>query len=466
MRFQLAVSVLVLGVLPLAGCLSSGGVRADPSEGVPATGTLRGVVHSDASLALPGARVSLARTSLFQVTTAAGAFEFTNLTVGEYVVRVESTGFQVLENATRVSAGNVTEMVVFLVPAAGTGAGYRPHPHDLWLGRDEVTIMDQEHNFNEPGRTSGIGGPAYYRATSTVVHPNRNSTDADMPIRIPKGDQDPGIIFPGTREVRVTISWDASDGSLAKVLLKYSPAKGGEKRVLARLPSGGTWRIPVGPGEADTGHQEFTLWSFWMNPAQDPLVDGAAYRPGLLLGPLHVKVVIVRGQLYSEDAHEDFWGGKTELVVTDHDRTRDCNSAYRIIERSTNPCLAESGIKPVPPGTQRLKVEMKWTYSQADGVAPSDLVIVWRTAAQSRHTTSAMELNTGPGQAPAAQTRTCEIVLKEGETDAFYQSYSLWAFGYAVKGHEKDEFDFEPRPLRMSFRVVAVRDAAYEGGAV
>lgn len=465
LRSWVTAGLLLLLAAPFSGCLGG----SDPSEdglgegaGV---GSVVGTVFNEAALPLAGARVTLVRTTFQDATGRDGRFELVNVTAGVYILRIEASGFQAFENRTVVAPGNVTEVAAYLIPKADTGAGYRPHSHDLWQGRGEVTIMDREQDFNNPERSSGIGGPHYYKVTSMVVHPNRNSSDADMLIPIPSDGVDPGIIFPGTKEIRVSASWDSSDGVLSKVLLKYTPATGGEKRVLSRLPSGGTWRIQVGPLEADTGHQRFTLWNFWLNPSQEPLGDGTDYRPGLLMGPIRIKIVIVRGDLYTEPAHEDHWAGQSELPLVDHDRLRDCNSAYRIWERVQNPCLLESGIKPVPPGTQRLRVEMKWTYYQADGVQPSDLVIVWRTAAMNRHTTSGPELVSGGTKATGPQTRTVEIEVKPGETDAFYQKYSLWAFGFAVKGHEKDEVDHEPRNLRMTFKVVAVRDPSFEGGS-
>src|SRR5262245_46735899 len=61
------------------------------------TGTIRGVVHDEQGLAVPGVTVSVASPALqtprANVTDASGAYVFPNLPPGEYTVTFELSGF-------------------------------------------------------------------------------------------------------------------------------------------------------------------------------------------------------------------------------------------------------------------------------------------------------------------------------------------------------------------------------------
>jgi outer membrane receptor protein involved in Fe transport len=88
------------------------------------TGTVRGVVTDQNGAIVPGAKVTITKkstgSSLTTTSTDSGAFEFTNLQVGEdYSLRVEATNFKAMTlTDVRVSLNQATDLPVQLAPGA------------------------------------------------------------------------------------------------------------------------------------------------------------------------------------------------------------------------------------------------------------------------------------------------------------------------------------------------------------
>lgn len=471
-----APAFFVVAVLVFSGCVepagpaatSSGGSTGDVevSPGVVVAsdkGAVAGTVVNDAGFALKGVHVSLLGSTFFGKTEKDGSFRFVNVTAGTWRLRVEATNFQSYENDTLVRAGNVTTVHVVMVPIEETGAGYRPHVHDFWLDQTEKTIMDQEVDLRKTTRnTGGVGGTSTQQTLSSVTYSAQNNSDNIYRIPLPGNGDPPALIFPGTKEVQVTVSWTQSAFTGTRVGLHYRTAGVGDTVWAGWKGSTQTWKIPVVPEGWDTGHQRFSLWEFWVRPYQDPN-EGANFRPGIINGNFHIKVVVVKGEIMAEPGHEDFWAaGDTYLVNKPEDRLGECNSAYHLTDRSWGSCkFAPKNI--VPPGTAKLVLESAWTYYQADGTASGDLVVVYRSPAQNPWTTHITEFQVATCQPPQAQKVKCEIVLKKGETDAFYQKRSMWSFSMAARGHEKDQIDYEPRTFTFRLTVDAIKDPTYAG---
>ena len=86
------------------------------------TGTIRGVVHDEQGLAVPGVTVSLTSPSLqttrSATTDSAGAYVFPTIPPGEYTVTFELAGFATIKRVTNVPLGLVIEQNVTLRTAA------------------------------------------------------------------------------------------------------------------------------------------------------------------------------------------------------------------------------------------------------------------------------------------------------------------------------------------------------------
>ncbi|HLE47683.1 MAG TPA: carboxypeptidase-like regulatory domain-containing protein, partial [Candidatus Thermoplasmatota archaeon] len=118
-------------------------------------GAILGRVLDDAGLPLRAARVSLLGTEEFRDTDAAGDFRFLNVSAGEARVQAFSPGFVANDTLAIVSAGNITDVVLYLLPDSGRGAGYTPHRHDFWAGQDMYVLMNGDQDFRRDGRPEG-----------------------------------------------------------------------------------------------------------------------------------------------------------------------------------------------------------------------------------------------------------------------------------------------------------------------
>lgn len=98
-----AMAWLLVAAL-LAGCSDENGSKTP----VVTTGSIRGVVVTEAIVAIPGANLTLAGNQT-AVTDLAGAFVFDNLTPGLYVIEAEAPTFLPRQATFEVHAGNVTD---------------------------------------------------------------------------------------------------------------------------------------------------------------------------------------------------------------------------------------------------------------------------------------------------------------------------------------------------------------------
>src|SRR4029077_6277001 len=82
------------------------------------TGTIRGTVHDEQGLAVPGVTITATSPSLqgprTQVTDVTGGFTFPNLPPGTYTVSFELSGFATVKRETNVALGLVVEQNVTL----------------------------------------------------------------------------------------------------------------------------------------------------------------------------------------------------------------------------------------------------------------------------------------------------------------------------------------------------------------
>ena len=106
---SLAAVALVCGIASL--------VHAQGTQ----TGTIRGVVHDDQGLPVPGVTVTVSSPALQSpragVSDTSGGFSFPNLPPGDYTVRFELSGFAIVNRPTKLPLGLVVEQNVTMKPA-------------------------------------------------------------------------------------------------------------------------------------------------------------------------------------------------------------------------------------------------------------------------------------------------------------------------------------------------------------
>src|ERR1700674_952617 len=98
------IFALALTLCGMAALLSAQGVQ---------TGTIRGVVHDDQGLAIPGVTVAVTSPALqgrrTAVTESSGSYTFLTLPPGAYTMQFELSGFSTVTRNTNVPLGLVVE---------------------------------------------------------------------------------------------------------------------------------------------------------------------------------------------------------------------------------------------------------------------------------------------------------------------------------------------------------------------
>lgn len=403
----------------LAGTTESRVVEGDEAP-VAGAGSIRGRVVDDVGLPVYEATVALLGTALSAVTDNTGSFGFANVTPGRLTLRVDSgSAYRVHEGQVDVEADRVTEVTVTVVPRDDRGAGYRPHLHDYWGLDSEVTLLDRDYDLPKMhtwGQSFGAAGEV-----AAGIYSTNAGTWWTFRPHDERSDSRPPIVLPGTGELRITITWDEADVDVDAFVIGYQTAATLKYVDEPGQPNGATTVVPILAGEADNGHQAFSLWQFRVRPEARPT-------PMTMLGPIHVNIVMVKGDLPVDPPHEDRWNGTTSLVVRNFDNVHtigttgitSCAETYNIL------ALDEGLI--VPPGANRMTVRFQWASTRAPGT-PDDgkYELSWKPANLPPDSPEADYLKAPPTTA-GATSLAFDFPLDAGQTDAFYQLKSNWLF--------------------------------------
>jgi hypothetical protein len=484
MKSQLLAQLILASMLSLglSGCLDSNGSPAqtsagpddeptglvEPEPGVKVAenrGAVRGLVVNDAGLAIKSARATLIGTEFTKYTNGTGHFLMINVTVGTHMLRIESSSFKPFDHEVVVKAGEVANVTAQMVPKETSGAGYVDHPHDMW-GEDTVkTLYNGLFDLRKSSEGNpGFGNVPYY--TEMAGRPNTNSSVWEIPIAyVP---DEPLLVYPGTREIRVTLSWNSQDVSLPKLGLAYAPASTSKVTFLEPKVSGSTWVIPVDSTTADSGHQLWTLWSFQIY-APNNYREAPNYTPAYVNGNADVKIEVEKGEIYLENAHKDFWNGEQTLVL--QNRTK--------VYRSQTVCCQQRDGKGdthmiklpspviVPPGTKQIKMEYWVSYEGFNDPTPADFdhTLTWRTGEQNPTHTSIKDYKRANPIVDEPNHKVYVYDLDPKETDAFYQKKSNWAFAGWTRPFQEDGAWVDPRTRLAILEITVTRDPNFDAGA-
>lgn len=457
---------VVVGTLllsALAGCadnstdFESGAsvpIEVDGFEIAAENGVVRGVVTNDAGIPVPGARISLLGTEFFADTPTNGTFRFVNVTAGLQTVRAEAATFQVYEGPVEVIAGTVSWHNVTLVPKDGRGAGYRPHVHDYWGELTEITIMDEAVDIRErpaPGSAFHTH-PTLNMLANTAVYSN---TGSDYPIYFPEDVDPPAIVYPGTAEMQITLSWPTGPAAPDAFGLRYYSANSTKEGELEPQPSGSTWTIPVTPDMADNAHQFFTLWRIYVTSPND-FRETTSWKPVVITDPITVMIKLIKGYEPPLDPpHPEFWKNTDQIEV------RNGSQAVRVNSGDTDPrVLSADEEKIVPPGTDVLRMDFSWGYADVPNAPIDDKYkLYWKTGGHRQPVYSEDRIfwETAEPVVDEDYRRVYELQLPAEDTDAFYQKKSEWEWYVIWDGADEDDYVAqEPhRTVDFYLRVVA-----------
>lgn len=457
-RSRFLLLPLNLLVVSFAGCVG-GGAQADEeqADGAPRStleqsiedapptasvaegaGAIQGVVFNENQAPLRGAFVALLGTDNSTETDKLGRFAFSNLAPRAYTLRVDASGYQSLEQGVDVVEGRVTNVTITLASLGSEGAGFREHLHDFWAGETEKVLFDSVLSWE---RTITQGHTEMCAASISVSSGGR--TCNILPVPIPDGT----IVWPGTALLRITINWQRRD-FVREVDFQYQPASEIRFRTGLLIKPAETKEIPVELAMTDHGHQKFTLWAFRVY-AQPKIADAANVgQPDLnrnIVGDVSVKILAVKGVVPGEPAHVRFWKDGDRIVLVEKEEHKVNGLSF---PNNRNPkqesCLAYSNCFTlpkgviVPPGTTGLDVRLEYRpgTAAADPIF-SEKALSFRTAAIRPSTATFDSLRV---ENPTAATKgkvEYSLKLDPKETDAFYQTRSLWLFLLANRGKER-----------------------------
>jgi hypothetical protein len=400
---------------------SSQSVAGGKAEAAAGNGEIRGVVQDDAGLAVAEALVSRIGSEASATTDVDGAFRFTNVSAGTHLLRVTASEvYRVHEGEVTVVQDRVTLVTITLVPVDGRGPGYRPHLHDYWGDREELVLLEEPIDWaDSPG--CGTDYTKYGPAGTVITGGYQpNNSNWWRCFSIPESGDTPPIVLPGTKQLRFSATW-GDDVDVDRFVFGYhSPAmQAGSFQVIDdAVGQGEETTLDVTPEMADNGHQLFSLWGMRIKP--EPRTQ-----PMTILGPIHVKIVMVKGELPVDPPHEDFWGGNTSLLVRAWDPPKSgvtlcCSDFHMMLPPDANLI--------VPPGTLALRMRFSVVLGQASG-----------TPADGEWDLLAKPANLAPGtpledyrvlepEGTSGGVQTYLLRLDPSETDAFYQKQSNWMF--------------------------------------
>jgi hypothetical protein len=423
------------------GTQATDGGKAEAAAG---NGEIRGTVQDDAGLPVANALVSRIGSEASTTTGRDGGFRFTNVSSGTHVLRVTASDvYRVHEGEVTVVADRVTLVTVTLVPLDGRGPGYRPHLHDHWGDKAELSLFDMDLDY-------GKAGFAQYGAVGDALSRTYSANQGTfLFFSIPdRDDGQPPIVLPGTKEIRFTVSWDPADVDVDRFEVGHHS---GDVKWGSELGENGVpFVIAVDEDDADNGHQVFSLWQFRIRPQ-------ARTVPMTILGPIHVQATLVKGELPVDPPHEDFWAGNATYLARSWDST---------IPGISNCCTdAHVTVKPdakrlIPPGTSSLSIRMGYAFTQAPGTAAD---LEWELLAKPANLPPGVGLDQYRVLQPASEAtslKVYDVPVDGSETDAFYQVNSNWIFVIRQEGTDL-LYGLAEAQHQFRLEIVANKDPAY-----
>jgi len=291
--------------------------------------------------------------------------------------------------------------------AAVVSTGAMPHMHDYWKGRERVTLYDGELQPDNENATF---------ATIFQVMFGQSIAAGGMVWDLPDGQ----TVYEGTGSLELTASW--SDPRVTGVGFIYHFYRGGQNgnwHTGGSLPNGKAFSLPITPDMTDMPHAKVSKWELGLGPDKSP---------GMLMGPFHLKVDIVRTtDIMLFPAHPDFWQGAHELTVFDGDHH---GTQVSYVKRAAQPATQGNFtedevalIKNVPMGT----LGMRFVVNVTSASSTPGQVIQLGLFVRGADTTNMLRCEE-KALDKVPSTVIWEIPVKMEQTDSPYNNASDWKF--------------------------------------
>lgn len=380
-------------------------------------GAVQGHVRNDLNLSLRAANVALVGTKLSTSTDASGRFEFPNVSAGTYLLRVDKSGHESLEQKIQVKEGERLQLDILLVRVRGPSGGSTPHSHDNWGEATSKVIWEDDF---------GPFGVVWLPPANVAACPYYASPRCEGAIPIdPLTPVPPGAI---TLEIKLT--WVPTAVGVKEMGIRITTTRqlDADQFYTPRGP-GEPFRIQFFPDEADPGHQTFTQWVVYAYTTSTAKLENVVY-PAVTpySGKVHLEATAHKGVVPYEPRHNNRWADATQmdLFAAAPRGPGNCNPPCDYPPTSVSSSNSWS-VGPglwVPPGTKEIVGTLSWSNP---GVPVGGTA--WSVVYKSADSPNARPIWKTPTKVTTSAGKIeFTIVPKAEELDQFYQTASNWAF--------------------------------------
>ena len=286
--------------------------------------------------------------------------------------------------------------------------GHMPHLHDYWLGKERVTVMDEDVEVDQFRALQMTFINTFFLGTPGV---------GGAFFGLPEG----GLVYEGTGKMEIVASW--TDPTVTGAGLRYrTPASESFSEVLP-LTQGQPLTIDITPEMTDMPHDKESRWLFVLVPAS----TGQA-----IVGNVHFKIDIVRMRdITLFPGHPELFGGAHTLTLFEGAAKSSQQNWATMIAGAATQNQAESGVrsaKVVPMETMSMTANVTVTSATTNIGEVSNVSFLYKAAGSFGYTRAQMLSGD-----PATGVYQFGWPVEMSQTDSPYAKLSQWAFDMRVQ---------------------------------
>lgn len=286
--------------------------------------------------------------------------------------------------------------------------GHAPHIHDYWLGKERVTIMDDDVTVDQFRALQ-------FTFVNTIFFGSPGVGGAFF--QLPEG----GIVYEGTGKMEILPTW--TDPTITGASLRYrSPASESFSEPQTLTP-GQPLVIEVTPEMTDMPHDKESRWIFILTPA------GTG---GAIVGKVHFLIDIVRMRdIEMFPGHPELFAGEHTLTLFEGAAKSSQQNWGTMIAGAITQNQQESGVraaKVVPMETMSMTANVTITSATTNVGEVSNVSFLYHRAGDFGY--SRAQMLSGD---PTTGIYQFGWPVEMSDTDSPYAKTSQWAFDMRVQ---------------------------------
>lgn len=286
--------------------------------------------------------------------------------------------------------------------------GHQPHIHDYWLGKERVTIMDDDVTVDQFDAlrmtflntlflgTPGVGGAFF---------------------RLPEGS----LVYEGTGKMEIIPTW--TDATITGASLRYRTPASGSFSEPQPLTPGRPLVIDIAPEMTDMPHDKESRWMFIVSPASAGQT---------IVGTIHFQIDILRmSDITLFPGHPELFAGAHTLTLYEGAAKSSQQNFATMIAGAITDNQQESGVrsaKVVPMETRSMTANVTITSATTSIGQVSNVTFLYKRAGSFGYERAQMlagDLDNGEFQ--------FAWPVEMSDTDSPYAKTSQWAFDLRVQ---------------------------------